>query len=73
MVKRVSVRTERGFPIFTFRGINTHFDATNPEAREFIWEKVKENYYKYGIKMFWLMAEPELGMPGFGYDNIFVL
>lgn len=73
MVKRgFLVRTERGVPtIFTFRGINTHFDATNPEAREFIWEKVKENYYKYGIKMFWLdVAEPELGMPGFGYDNI---
>jgi alpha-D-xyloside xylohydrolase len=73
MVKKgLLVRTERGIPaIFTFRGITTYFDATNPEARKFIWEKIKENYYKYGIKMFWLdEAEPELGMQGFGYDNV---
>jgi alpha-D-xyloside xylohydrolase len=73
MVKRrLLVRVERGVPaIFTFRGITTHFDATNPEAREFLWKKVKENYYRYGIKMFWLdEAEPELGIEGFGYDNL---
>jgi len=73
MVKRgLLVRTERGIPaIFTFRGTNTYFDATNPEAREFIWQKVEENYYKYGIKMFWLdEAEPELEMQDFGYDNV---
>ena len=66
------IRTERGIPVlFTFRGITTIFDATNPEARKFIWEKVRENYYRYGIKMFWLdEAEPEFGMPGFGYDNV---
>jgi len=66
------IRTERGIPVlFTFRGITTIFDATNPEARTFIWEKVRENYYRYGIKMFWLdEAEPEFGMPGFGYDNV---
>lgn len=66
------LRTERGIPIlFTFRGITTLFDATNPEARKFIWEKVRENYYRYGIKMFWLdEAEPEFGMPGLGYDNV---
>lgn len=37
------------------------YDATNPEAREFIWEKVKQNYYDLGVKVFWLDAdEPEL-------------
>jgi len=73
MAKRgLLLRTERGIPVlFTFRGITTIFDATNPEARTFIWKKVQENYYRYGIKIFWLdEAEPEMGMPGFGYDNV---
>jgi len=66
------VRTERGVPLlFTFRGFSSIFDATNPEARKYVWEKVKENYYWYGIKMFWLdQAEPEIGWPGLGYDNV---
>ena len=35
-------------------------DMTNPEARAYLWEKLKENYYRYGIKIFWLdEAEPE--------------
>jgi len=73
MAKRgLLVRTEKGAPIlFTFRGFTTFFDATNPEAREFIWKKVRENYYKYGIKMFWLdEAEPEFGWQGLEYDNV---
>jgi alpha-D-xyloside xylohydrolase len=66
------VRTERGIPvIYTFRGITSYVDMTHPEARHFIWEKVKENYYKYGIKTFWLdEAEPELGFSGEGYPNV---
>ena len=36
------------------------FDATNPAAREYVWNKCKKNYYDYGIKIFWLdEAEPE--------------
>lgn len=39
----------------------TFYDPTHPEARRFIWEKVRQNYYRYGIKVFWLDAcEPEL-------------
>jgi alpha-D-xyloside xylohydrolase len=70
--KGLLVRTEKGIPaIYTFRGITTYCDTTHPEARKFIWEKAKENYYKYGIKMFWLdEAEPELGIQGFEYPNI---
>lgn len=70
--KGLLVRTEKGIPaIFTFRGITTYCDVTHPEARKFIWEKVRENYYKYGIKMFWLdQAEPQLGIHGFEYPNI---
>lgn len=39
----------------------THYDATNPEGREFIWSKVKQNYHDLGIKIWWLDAdEPEI-------------
>jgi len=72
MVRRgLLVKTEKGVPILqTFRGLTTYVDFTNPEARRFVWEKVKENYYKYGIKLFWLdEAEPEFGW-GYGYFNI---
>jgi alpha-D-xyloside xylohydrolase len=31
-----------------------YYDATHPEARKFIWETVKKNYYDLGVKMFWL-------------------
>jgi alpha-D-xyloside xylohydrolase len=38
-----------------------YFDATNPEARRFVWERACENYYHNGIKIFWLdEAEPDL-------------
>jgi alpha-D-xyloside xylohydrolase len=42
--------------------IFTHFyDPTNPGARKFVWGKVRDNYYKKGIKVWWLDAcEPEL-------------
>jgi len=37
------------------------YDATNPEARRYIWEKVSEGYGRYGIRAFWLDAcEPEI-------------
>lgn len=37
------------------------YDATNPEARDYLWDRVRENYVRYGIKVFWLDAcEPEL-------------
>lgn len=42
------------------------YDATNPEAREFIWGRIRDNYLRpYGIGVWWLDAcEPEL-RPGF--------
>ena len=49
-------------------GNTTFYDATNPGAQEFVWEKCKENYYKYGIRTFWLdEAEPEYGP--YDFDN----
>ena len=55
------VRTDRGIRItMDFEGNTVHFDATNPAARKYIWEKAKANYFSKGIKAFWLdEAEPE--------------
>ena len=36
------------------------FDPTNPEAREYVWQKCKRNYFDGGVGLFWLdVAEPE--------------
>ena len=44
-------------------------DVTNPEGRNYVWEKMKKNYYDLGIKIFWLdEAEPE--MRPYDYDNV---
>ena len=55
------IRTEHGYRIgMDFMAPTVHFDATNPGAREYVWQKVKQNYYSKGIKTFWLdEAEPE--------------
>ena len=38
-----------------------YYDATNPGAGKYIWEKVKQGYYRHGIKVYWLDAcEPEM-------------
>ena len=37
------------------------YDPSHPDARAFVWDRIRANYYKYGIKVFWLDAcEPEL-------------
>lgn len=61
MEKGYLIRMDRGHRIaMDSRGNATHFDATNPAARQYVWNKVKQNYYDYGIKIFWLdEAEPE--------------
>lgn len=64
------IRSERGNSVFfMFHGPETYYDATHPGARRFVWKKARENYYRYGIKMFWLdEAEPE--MRPYSYDNV---
>jgi alpha-D-xyloside xylohydrolase len=63
------VRNDRGIPVNMvfidnrpIGPIHLHFfDTLNPEARQFVWEKVRDNYYRYGIKVFWLdEAEPDM-------------
>ena len=63
------IRTERGFRVgLYFEGATIHYDATNPKAREYVWSKVKKNYYDKGIKLFWLdEAEPEYTV--YDFDN----
>jgi alpha-D-xyloside xylohydrolase len=68
---------ERGLLAQTIHGVHAHmaiadttpegvsmvsfYDATNPEAREFVWQRVKKNYLDCGVRVFWLDAdEPEL-------------
>lgn len=63
------IRTERGFRCgLNFEGSTIHYDATNPEARKYLWNKIKKNYYDLGIKIFWLdEAEPEY--TAYDFDN----
>ncbi len=55
------VRAEAGEQIgMRFVEDSMFFDATNPRAREYVWEKVRRNYCDKGIRVFWLdCAEPE--------------
>lgn len=59
--KGLLIRVESGYPIsMDFQGNTLHFDATNPEARDYVWDKAKRNYYDKGVRVFWLdEAEPE--------------
>ncbi|MCI9532597.1 MAG: DUF4968 domain-containing protein [Lachnospiraceae bacterium] len=63
------IRTERGFRVgLNFEGATIHYDATNPGARQYLWEKAKKNYYEKGIRVFWLdEAEPEY--TAYDFDN----
>ncbi|MCR5625067.1 MAG: family 31 glucosidase [Lachnospiraceae bacterium] len=57
------IKSDRGVLVnMTWMGNTIFYDATHPGAREFVWNKCKENYYDMGIKCFWLdEAEPEYG------------
>lgn len=61
--------TERGVPAHmaitdtTPVGMSyvTFYDATNPDARAYLLEKIKKNYIDFGVRVFWLDAdEPEV-------------
>lgn len=40
------------------------YDPTNPAARQYLWDKVRQGYYDAGVRVWWLDAcEPELN-PG---------
>ena len=63
------IGTELGMPFhapWVDKGYGTEmpvafYDATDPEARAFLWSRVKRNYYDVGVKAWWLDAcEPEI-------------
>jgi alpha-D-xyloside xylohydrolase len=61
LAKGLLIRKDRGWRLsMDFEGHCIHFDPTNPDARKYVWEKAKSNYYDKGIRLFWLdEAEPE--------------
>jgi len=63
------VRAERGLDVhMSFEGPSAFLDATNPRARDFVWQRCRQNYGRHGIRTFWLdEAEPEFGL--YDYDN----
>ncbi len=63
------IRTERGIPVLMpyvdnkpEGAVNLYiYDATNPEARQYIWQKARAGYYRHGVKAWWLdETEPEI-------------
>ncbi|KAJ5808243.1 Glycosyl hydrolase [Penicillium riverlandense] len=63
------IRTERGIrTAMDVEGETIHWDVTNPEARNYVWQKAKRNYFSHGIRTFWLdEAEPEY--TAYDFDN----
>ena len=63
------VRAEKGEQVgMRFQGDSMFYDATNPRARAYVWDKCRKNYYDKGVRLFWLdEAEPEYGT--YDYDN----
>ncbi|KAF3390044.1 hypothetical protein DPV78_011837 [Talaromyces pinophilus] len=69
VAKGLLVRTDRGIrTTMNLEGETVHYDATNPRARDYVWNKSKTNYYDKGIRVFWLdEAEPEYNV--YDFDN----
>ena len=62
------IRPERGSQCFDFLGDSYLYDATNPAAQAYLWDKCRRNYFEDGIDMFWLdEAEPEY--TAYDFDN----
>lgn len=55
------IRVDTGVKVaMEFMGSTLHADFTCPDARKYVWEVCKKNYWDLGIKLFWLdEAEPE--------------
>jgi alpha-D-xyloside xylohydrolase len=63
------VRAESGIDVqMRYQDPSVFYDATNPAARAYVWDKCKQNYYDLGIKTFWLdEAEPEYEAYDYGH------
>ncbi len=67
MDKGLLIRTERGAQqTYDFQGDCVEIDVFNPQAREYVWNVCKKNYYDLGIDAFWLdNSEPDYGVYDF--------
>lgn len=64
------VGTELGMPshhLFPDKGFSdrplgvSFYDATNPHARDYVWQRIKAGYFDLGIRLWWLDGcEPEM-------------
>ena len=55
--------------VFDFHGMNAEIDPTNPNTREYVFSKLKENYLDNGVDLLWFdEAEPEIHPEHF--DNL---
>lgn len=70
MDRNLLVHVEQGVDITMrfFDGETLYVDMTNPEARRYVWEKLKKNYVENGIHLFWL-DEAEPGYTKYDYGN----
>lgn len=67
--KGLLVKSNAGVDVqMIFHGNNVFMDATNPDTRKYVWNRIKKNYFDKGVKAFWLdEAEPEFGT--YDYDQ----
>ncbi len=68
--RNLLIRTARGMDrVFNFYGPQAEIDATNPQTRDFVFSKLKENYLDNGVDGLWFdEAEPEVHPEQF--DNL---
>ena len=69
MEQGLLIRTERGAAqTYDYQGDCVEIDPFNPEARKYIWDVCRKNYYEYGIDGFWLdNSEPDYG--AYDFEN----
>lgn len=67
MERSLLIRTERGAAqTYDYQGDCVEIDVFNQEARKYVWEVCKKNYYDLGIDAFWLdNSEPDYGVYDF--------
>lgn len=70
MDRNLLVHVEQGVDITMrfFDGETLYVDMTNPQARRYVWGKLKKNYLDKGIHLFWL-DEAEPGYTKYDYGN----
>ncbi len=47
-----------------------YVDSTHPQARNFLWRKLKDNYFRRGVRVFWLDSMEPDWQPHFDHDHI---